>query len=793
MENKLKRFKSRILICCLGFCILSGCALRLESGRARYYDRRARNYYQAAVKEYKNLIQRSGDPHQLHFQLGQLYYGHQDFAQAIEEFKKTNEPQADKFLAISYYRLGDFTDALEVFSKNESGDGEYLYYYGLTCERLNLYKEAQEFYSRITEGPYRQLAAEHLAKIIQLSQGQSIQDLEPGLRKIIAEAPGGDLYPQAGALILLSEEKIEVSEDNTAVFDEHFLVKILNERGKKDFSEVVIGYDSTYEKVELVYARTIKPDGTVVSVGKKHIRDVSKYLNFPLYSNARAYIISMPEIAEGAIIEYRLKIHRNQLINKKDIVLSYRLQEGEPVIKADFTVILPESKKAQVKILNQGYNTFNARLNPQVVKEGNKLIYRLQFADIPQIIPEPNMPEAVEVNPVVLISTFESWEEIYAWWWNLAKDKMESSGQIAGKTGELIAGKTSAEEKIRAIYDFCAKDIRYVAIEYGQAGYEPHKAEEIFVNKYGDCKDQAVLLVTMLKQAGLKAYPVLIGTRESFDLYKDFPAVLFNHCIAAVDLAGKTVFLDPTAETCSFGDLPLDDQGRRVLLFSESGYAIETTPEYPAVHNQISQRVNIKINKQEGIFARKRIFTGGYYGQAQRFWLLYTQPELIRQSLKEKIQEASIGSRLVNYAIRNVDDLDREVSLEYKFKGPEYWTVAGPLRILSQLASQIDSSLVAKEKRLYPIDFKLLDAKETKFSIAYPSVFKVKYLPDDVHIDMPWLEFRAQYKDRDNIIYFRETTKLKKRLVLPAEYAEFKKLYLDIGKKIKQRVVLEKQ
>ena len=76
----------------------------------------------------------------------------------------------------------------------------------------------------------------------------------------------------------------------------------------------------------------------------------------------------------------------------------------------------------------------------------------------------------------------------------------------------------SSEAKL--IHEFVAKDIRYVAIEYGDSGYEPHHAKEVFVNRYGDCKDQAILLITMLKEAGIEAYPVLIGTRGVF-LYQE--------------------------------------------------------------------------------------------------------------------------------------------------------------------------------------------------------------------------------------------------------------------------------
>ncbi|MFH1202380.1 MAG: DUF3857 domain-containing protein, partial [Candidatus Omnitrophota bacterium] len=600
-----------------------------------------------------------------------------------------------------------------------------------------------------------------------------------------------ELYPQAGALVLSCDEKIEVLPNNTQVSTMHYIVKILNERGKEDFAESHIEYDSTYEKIELEYARTIRPDGIVVEVGKRHIRDVSRYLNFPLYSNARVYIISFPEIAEGAVVEYKVKIYRSQLINKKDFVLSYALQAQEPVIIANLSLTLPRERNVYIKTINSQYNNFGADLKPGIEKKDKELVYRWQFKDLPQIMPEPSMPPESQINPAIILSTFKSWQEIYNWWWKLAQGKIKADSAIKDKVRELTGNKDSQEEKARAIYNFCAQKIRYVAVEYGQAGYEPHQAEDIFRNKYGDCKDQAILLVTMLKEAGFWACPVLIATKEYYNLTEDFPAVLFNHCIAALSFKGQTIFLDPTAQTCPFGDLPVDDQGRKVLLFQESGYKIQDTPNYPARHNLISQRLRIIVSPEESVSGEKTTSTYGMYDQAQRFWLLYTPPQLIEETLKEKIQEFSIGARLGSYEIKNMDTLGEPITLKYNFSGPEYFTAAGPLRIMPQLVS-LDTGLVAKEERRYPIDLALLDIKETIFEIEIPANFAIKYIPESLNADSQWVNFKVEYSRDANKIISRQKTELKKSLIPREDYAAFKSFSEGLAKKIKQRIILER-
>jgi tetratricopeptide (TPR) repeat protein len=771
--------------------VFSGCAQKGAEEQAKDYIKQSQASYEQAVSLYKNLIKEGKNLNQLHYELGRLYYDRSDFQKAIEEFDKTSEPLAKKYTGISLFKSADFMQALSIFSQNALSDAEYLYYYGLTCEKLNLFDKALDIYGKIKDENFRTLALSRINTIVKETGQLNIKDVSPKTYEIIQNAPSQDLYPQAGALVLHCDEKIEITGQDTKVTDLHYVVKILNERGKENFSETQIEYDSTFEKVELEFARTIKPDGTVVEVGSRHIRDVSKYLNFPLYSNVRVYIISFPEIAEGACVEYKLKIFRNELINKNDFALNYPVQASEPIINASFAVSIPEARGLNIKILNERYNDFNADVKPQIIKEGGKLLYLWKFKDIPQIIPESNMPPEVEINPTMLISTFKSWQDIYQWWWPLVKDKINADEAIRAKVRELTGGLKEEEDKARALYNFCAKEVRYVAVEYGEAGYEPHKAEDIFRNKYGDCKDQAVLLVAMLKEAGIRAYPVLIPTKGYYNLNNDFPSVLFDHSIAALNLGDKLIFLDPTAETCSFKDLPAGDQDRMVLVVKEDGYEIEKTPFFPAGQNFLKQNISIKINANETISAKKEILVQGMYEQAQRYWLLYTPPQLIEESLKERIQEVSIGATLKNYKIENANNLDRRVVLSYSFEGPEYFTAAGNLRIMPQL-SGMDVSLVAKDKRKYPIDFGILDERETALVFEIPKEFMIKYVPETVTEDSPWIRFAAEYAIQKNQLIFRQKIELKKNSVSQEEYADFKSFYQGLTKKIKQRVILEK-
>jgi tetratricopeptide (TPR) repeat protein len=785
MAKKSRTIPFVLSAACAALMLFSaGCGDGPPVSEARNYVYRSDVFYKRAAAIYRSI---KGP--QARLELGSLYFSRGEYEQAAAELSGLDFPEAQRMLAMSYFRSGDFTGALEIFKKNPGGGGEYLYYYGRTCEKLNLFDDALSVYRKIKSGKFLSLASERIESIVK-SSGPGTAGGE--MRALISSSGGQAEYPEAGALILFARESVEITADNREVSDCHYAVKILNQRGKEDFSEAKIEYDSTYEKVELGFARVIKPDGSMVEVGGRHLRDVSKYLNFPLYSNARVLIISFPELGEGAVIEYKFRIVRNELLAGKEFVSHYPVKSSEPILHADFSLRLSPGKEARIKLLNEKFNDFGARLAPSVERDKDAIVYKWSFRSVPQIIPEPQMPPSPEINPSILISSFSSWREIYDWWDSLSRDKIASDGPVRRKVKELLYKCRSEEEKARAIYNYCAGQIRYVAVEYGRAGYEPHNAGDIFRNKYGDCKDQAVLLVTMLREAGLKAWPVLIPTQDTYNLNPDFPAVIFDHCIAAVELSSGLVFMDPTAETCSFGDLPTGDQARRVLIFRPEGYEISETPLFPPGHNLLVQELKISPQKQYGISALRKVTAGGVYGQGQRYWLQYTQPDMIKQSLTQRIQEIAVGAELEGYDISGLANLDIPVALSYSFRGGDYFIPAGDLRILPGMA-YADTSLTARGKRIYDIEFDMLDRRESVQEIVLPAGWKIRYLPGSFSEESPWLRVDVEYSLKGNSLVFRQKTEIKRRRISAAEYENFREFSRRLALKTKERVVLEKE
>ena len=105
------------------------------------------------------------------------------------------------------------------------------------------------------------------------------------------------------------------------------------------------------------------------------------------------------------------------------------------------------------------------------------------------------------------MTTFESWEQIGRWYAELEKDRREPTPEVRAKAQELTKGLNTDLEKTEALYDFVAKNFRYVSLSLGVGRYQPHAASDVLHDQYGDCKDKHTLLASLLEAEGLHADP----------------------------------------------------------------------------------------------------------------------------------------------------------------------------------------------------------------------------------------------------------------------------------------------
>ena len=234
------------------------------------------------------------------------------------------------------------------------------------------------------------------------------------------------------------------------------------------------------------------------------------------------------------------------------------------MLGAEYVLLTPKSRSFY----------FHASPLPGLVRsdavEGDTRVYSFKAAEIAPLLPEPTMPPLGEVLGHVHVSTYKTWDQVASWYAGLAKDQLKPDDEVRRRVAALTKGLTDPADKVRAIYDYVVQRTRYVALEFGIYGYKPRPCALTFARGFGDCKDKATLIVTMLKEAGIPASIVLVrtGMRGEFETE---PASLapFDHAIAYVP--SMNLFLDGTAEYTGSTELPPLDRGALVLVVDETG------------------------------------------------------------------------------------------------------------------------------------------------------------------------------------------------------------------------------
>ena len=146
---------------------------------------------------------------------------------------------------------------------------------------------------------------------------------------------------------------------------------------------------------------------------------------------------------------------------------------------------------------------------------------------------------ADDERPDIQLTTFVSWEQIGRWYAGLEKDRRAPSPEVRAKADELTKGLNNDLDKVQALYDFVAKNFRYVSLSLGVGRYQPHAAGDVLHNQYGDCKDKHTLLASLLEAEGMHASSVLINSSRKLDPDVPSPSQ-FDHVITMLPMTSPT-------------------------------------------------------------------------------------------------------------------------------------------------------------------------------------------------------------------------------------------------------------
>jgi tetratricopeptide (TPR) repeat protein/transglutaminase-like putative cysteine protease len=380
-------------------------------------------------------------------------------------------------------------------------------------------------------------------------------------------------------------EKLQVrcrfENDGTGRKEQVVRARVQSEAALQQWGQLRFGYNSASERFEIPYVRVIKQDGSVVTAGADAVQELNEPIqrNAPVYTDYREKHVTVPGLRPGDVLEYEIVTVIHTALAPGQFWMQYDFQKNTIVLDEQLEIDIPAARTVKLKT--------KPGMTPRITEENGRRIYRWSSShlareeekdkDNPPKKKKKTKPE--DEIPAVQLTSFASWEEVGRWYAGLEKDRRAPSAAVRAKADELTKGLPSDIDKIQALYDYTAKNFRYVGLSLGLGRYQPHSADDVLHNQYGDCKDKHTLLASLLEAEGIHASSVMIGSMRKLDPDVPSPSQ-FNHIITMVPLGKEEVWMDTTTEVAPFRLLGYQLRKKQALVIPADGGTphLEETP-----------------------------------------------------------------------------------------------------------------------------------------------------------------------------------------------------------------------
>jgi hypothetical protein len=620
----------------------------------------------------------------------------------------------------------------------------------------------------------------------------------------VAKAPLPTYDSETRGVTLLDEQITTVSDSGEVKTIYRMAYRVLNARGR-DLGEIFVPFDNE-TKISNLHGWSLPAQGEEYELKDKDALETAMFSD-AAYSDDRMKILRLPADV-GSVIGFEYEQKQRPLLFRDTWVY----QSDLPVLTARYTLNLPITWELE---------TFWVR-HPKSEPTRTGISFTWQETNVFPIKSEDNMPARGAVVPRLDVAFFPggakstrahtSWADVGSWYYQLANAKRQPTAEVQAATQKLLAGKNTFEEKLRALAAFAQRDVRYVAIEIGIGGYQPHDANSILANRYGDCKDKVTLMSAMLASAGIKSHYVVAETTRGV-VAQEAPTVRsFNHAIIAIEVPkseklpasfhsvidhsklGKLLIFDPTNDLVPIGELPSYTQSNFGLLVLEQGGELIPLPPSAAERNGLVRTAKLTLSVDGSLTGQVREVRTGAQAAGKRSELLRLQAQDRRKSFENFLSSFLTGFTLKDFSIENLNDYDKELIVTYAFDATSYSKKMGPLMIVRpRVFGTKAEALDMRKERKFPFQLETASLQTDDFEITLPAGYTVDELPPPAELKNDALRYESQTSFEGQVLKYKRTYKVADTQFALEKIPELKKFYSGVMADERSSAVLKKQ
>ncbi len=479
----------------------------------------------------------------------------------------------------------------------------------------------------------------------------------------ILHAAAASPAPKDGDVEMLFEEHhYQLDEQGRQHRTSRRVYRFLTEKGVDDWSCTEADWSPWCEEKPIFRVRVITPDGQAHALDQESIGEAPAEQDSPnLFSDEKLLRGPLPAIVVGAVVEEEIETREVRPLFDHGIVERFLLGQQYPVRKLRLVIDAPRA-------LPLKYEVIDSDAKPARVEENGRTSLVFELGPLPAMeTPEDLLPPEKSKLPQVVFSTGKSWSDVAAAYSELVESHLDVDA-VRPLVQKAIGQETDRDKIVKRMLALMRGQIRYTGVEFGKGAIVPRSSRETLARCYGDCKDQATLLVAMLRAAGIRAHVALLRTGQYSDVASSLPGLGdFDHAIVFVP-GDRPMWIDPSARCAPAGYLPLLDQDRLAMLAGPETHELTRT-----------ERMDYRINTGEQVFELFPL----EYGRG-RIHVTVTSGGSCEEDLREDYASFSTKTLKKRWKDFLKDQFHAQASPRLEFSSP--LDLAKPFRITAEVA-----------------------------------------------------------------------------------------------------------
>jgi transglutaminase-like putative cysteine protease len=402
-------------------------------------------------------------------------------------------------------------------------------------------------------------------------------------------------------------------------------------------------------------------------------------------------------------------------------------------------------------------------------------------------------------------ATWEGLSRVIA---QITDPRVDQTGAVKAEAEQLVAGKKGRWQRIRALTEFVQREIVYLEITLDKdtlAGYRPHPAAEVLRNRYGDCKDKATLLVSLLRAIGEDGRLVLLQHGDPRFVDPDWPCAEFNHAIAAIPAdadcpawwsavdagkLGKWVIFDPTDTATPLGVLNSGDQAGFGLIVDSSAGTLVRLPVSDPDHSLVKHAIEATLDTQGELTAKVDESLVGL-AAAEVYTVRWSLPrEQYQTILERRVQNGHPLAHDLTWS----DDwqaADAHLGQHLAFRIPDY------VHRLNNGLMLLDPNVLPDAMRLQPWTVRHRGVswlgpteidEEVRFRL--PPGTTIEELPDPYAEKGETVSAQLSYRAESNAVVYQRRVQRKSAFYEKPDYEALRAFYKRLSEAERQPIVL---